>query len=64
MGLSLGTFLANFKGGRNESFMYGVDTVTNWIDYDLVSAYTTAMACLGNPVYNKIKEFKHADEFK
>lgn len=42
--------------------MYGVDTVTNWIDYDLVSAYTTAMACLGNPVYKNLKEFKGTSE--
>lgn len=51
VGLHLSLYIANFKGGRNESFMYGVDTSTMWYDYDLVSAYTTAMACLGHPDY-------------
>ena len=44
------------KGGvvrRNESFMYGSDDKTCWFDYDLVSAYTTAMAHLNLPSYYK-----------
>jgi len=28
MGLKLGYYIANYKGGRNESFMYGVDNET------------------------------------
>lgn len=52
-GLKLSYYIANYKGGRNEDFMYGVDIDTKWIDYDLTSAYTTAMAGLGNPDYNK-----------
>jgi len=52
-GLKLSYYIANYKGGRNESFMYGVDNDIIWFDYDLTSAYTTVMAGLGNPDYNK-----------
>jgi len=52
-GLKLSLYISNFKGGRNESFMYGAENETIWFDYDLTSAYTTAMAALGNPVYSK-----------
>ena len=51
-GLNLGFYIVNFKGGRNESFMYGSDDKTLWYDYDLVSAYTTVMAMMGHPAYN------------
>jgi hypothetical protein len=44
-------FINNYKGGRNESFMYGTDKITKWYDYDLTSAYTTAMAALTLPDY-------------
>lgn len=62
-GLKLSYYIGNYKGGRNESFMYGVDDEIKLFDYDLTSAYTTAMACLGNPDYNKgrmisLKEFQ------
>jgi len=33
--------------------MYGIDRVTKWFDYDLVSAYTTAMCLLDHPNYAK-----------
>jgi hypothetical protein len=53
IGIYLSYYIANYKGGRNESFMYGVDTNTVWYDYDLISAYTTAMADLGLPSYSE-----------
>lgn len=53
IGMNLSLYIANYKGGRNESFMYGVDRKTEWYDYDLTSAYTTAMAGLGHPAYGK-----------
>jgi hypothetical protein len=28
VGLYMSYYIANYKGGRNESFMYGVDTET------------------------------------
>jgi hypothetical protein len=51
IGAHMSYFIANYKGGRNESFMYGCDEKTNWIDYDLTSAYTTGMADLALPDY-------------
>jgi hypothetical protein len=51
IGTHLSYFIANYKGGRNESFMYGKDDNTHWIDYDLTSAYTTGMASLTLPDY-------------
>jgi hypothetical protein len=63
IGVYLNLFISNYKGGRNESFMYGVDEETKWFDYDLTSAYTTVMCLLGHPDYKKgrilrDKEFK------
>lgn len=53
IGLYLSYFIANYKGGRNESFMYGYEKTTKWFDYDLISAYTTGMALLGDPDYKR-----------
>ena len=57
------SFIACYRGGRNEAFMYGIDLIDNnrsWIDYDLTSCYTTVMSILGHPdldqavhIYNK-----------
>jgi len=52
-GLKLSYYIANYKGGRNESFMYGGHNKIKTIDYDLTSAYTTGMSLLGNPDYKK-----------
>ena len=38
-GLNLSLYVSNYKGGRNESFMYGVENTKIWYDYDIVSAY-------------------------
>lgn len=67
IGLKLSMYIANYRGGRNESFMYGVDNDKVWKDYDLASAYTSAMSLLGNPNYNKsrhltVKEFKSLED--
>jgi hypothetical protein len=53
VGAHLSYYIANYKGGRNESFMYGVDENTQWFDYDLTSAYTTGMTLLTLPDYFK-----------
>ena len=55
VGLHLSYYVGNYKGGRNESFMYGVDTERHWFDYDLVSAYTTAMTYLTLPDYSNAR---------
>lgn len=53
VGLHMSYFIGNYKGGRNESFMYGVDKKSEWYDYDLTSAYTTAMSYLSLPDYGR-----------
>jgi hypothetical protein len=55
VGLHMSYYVGNYKGGRNESFMYGAENETLWFDYDLASAYTTALADLSLPDYNKGK---------
>lgn len=52
-GLKLPYFISNFKGGRNECFMFGIDETKQWFDYDLISAYTTGMCMLDHPDYSK-----------
>lgn len=64
-------FIRGYRGGRNESIMYGVDVLNGgkkWYDYDLTSAYTTVMSILGHPdtekavrVFNKTVENMSAD---
>lgn len=55
LALKLNMYIGNFKGGRNESFMYGEDTENIWYDNDIVSAYTSVMSMLGDPDYSKLK---------
>ena len=52
IGFVLPYYIANYKGGRNECFMYGVDRDTEWYDYDLTSAYTTVLSMAGHPDYS------------
>jgi hypothetical protein len=61
VGLKMSLYIGNYKGGRNESFMYGIDNHTKWLDYDLTSAYTTAMAMLGDPDYQKGRILRESD---
>jgi len=53
IGFVLPYYTANYKGGRNECFMFGVDRDTVWYDYDLTNAYTTAMSMAGHPDYDR-----------
>jgi hypothetical protein len=56
IGFVLPYYIANYKGGRNECFMYGVDNSAEmWCDYDLTSAYTTVMSMAGHPDYGSCK---------
>lgn len=61
VGLFMNFFISCYKGGRNETFMYGKDDSTCWYDYDLVSAYTTIMSGLGTPDYRKGRLINAAD---
>jgi len=55
IGLVLPQYIANYKGGRNECFMYGMDQETVWYDYDLSSAYTTVLSMAGHPDYDNCR---------
>ena len=55
MALYLPYYTTLYRGGRNESFMYGYDDKTRWYDYDLTSAYTTLMCLLGDPNYDGVE---------
>jgi len=48
-------YIANYKGGRNECFLYGIDRMTKWDDYDLTTASSTVRAMAGHPDYDKYK---------
>lgn len=41
-----------YHGGRNESFAFGPTRTAEWIDYDLCSAYPTALASIGSPAWD------------
>jgi hypothetical protein len=61
VGLYLSYFTASYRGGRNESFMFG-EAKGTWYDYDLTSAYTTAMCVLGDPEYPRLKFLQNREE--
>ena len=46
VGYALSYFIASYKGGRNESFMYGYDDKIHWYDLDLCSCYSILMYML------------------
>src|SRR6202012_2111422 len=64
IGLFLPLFLGGFRGGRNESYAYGINHEDKWFDYDLTSAYTTAMSHLGIPNFNKARYIVGQNQFK
>ena len=64
VGFKINYYIANYKGGRNECFMFGVDKTKHWFDYDLASAYTTTMAFAGNPDYNNARKLTISELIK
>lgn len=50
----LASFLAAYKGGRNESYIYGF-LDKGVFDIDIQSAYSTAMAMLDYPVFKAVQ---------
>jgi len=64
IGFKINYYIANYKGGRNECFMFGVDKNTHWFDYDLASAYTSIMAFAGNPDYNNARKLNISELIK
>ena len=59
-------YLSNYKGGRNECFMFGVDRERVWYDYDydLTSAYATIISMAGHPDYAKSRRLKSLSKGK
>jgi hypothetical protein len=52
----------SYHGGRNEQFWFGPCHKDIWYDYDLSSAYPSAMALIGRPNWNKIEMLTEGDE--
>lgn len=58
IGEYLPLYIKNYKGGRNESLMYGFEKERIYYDWDLTSAYTTVLSNIGSPDYKNAKEIK------
>lgn len=50
-----------YHGGRNEQMWFGPSTVDVWTDYDITSAYPTAMARLHLPLWHEAREMTEND---
>ncbi len=53
-----------YHGGRNEQYWFGPCFEDEWSDFDLSSAYPTAMALIGMPDWDRIFHTKKINEFK
>lgn len=53
-----------YHGGRNEQFWFGPCFEDDWYDYDLQSAYPTAMALIGKPKWQKLKVIQKKKQLK
>lgn len=47
-----------YHGGRNEQFLFGVGQKGTWRDFDLRSAYATAMAQIGLPDWDRVERIE------
>jgi hypothetical protein len=54
---------STYHGGRNEQFWFGPCFEDDWTDYDLSSAYPTAMAMIGLPDWDAIEEVSDISRF-
>ncbi|CUS06682.1 unnamed protein product [Tuber aestivum] len=57
-------YIASFRGGRNECFLYGIDRDTKWFDYDLASCYATIMSGNGDPVYEESMDDERIEDME
>ncbi|MDU8946445.1 DNA polymerase [Ovoidimarina sediminis] len=55
-------FTECYHGGRNEQFWFGPAPEGVWYDYDLTSAYPSAMALIGVPDWSTIRPIKNTEE--
>jgi hypothetical protein len=52
----------SYHGGRNEQYWFGPAPEGFWNDYDLTSAYPTAMAMIGMPKWNELRHIQDLEE--
>ena len=55
-------FTECYHGGRNEQFWFGPAPKGVWYDYDLTSAYPSAMALIGEPDWSSIRNIQDTNE--
>lgn len=55
-------FTECYHGGRNEQFWFGPAFEGRWYDYDLSSAYPSAMALIGRPNWQKLHVIRDTEE--
>jgi hypothetical protein len=53
----------SYHGGRNEQFWFGPAFEDTWTDYDLSSAYATAMGLIGTPDWSNVDPTRELDRF-
>jgi len=53
-----------YHGGRNEQYFFGAGETGHWFDYDLRSAYPTAMSLIPRPNWQKVYEVQDLDYWK
>jgi hypothetical protein len=53
-----------FHGGRNEAFTFGAGHTGRWSDWDLAGAYTTALALIGFPDWQKYRRTTDPEDFE
>ena len=54
----------SYHGGRNEQFYFGVSPERDWSDFDLASAYPTAMSLIGKPSWTEWFHTRSVDDFQ
>ena len=53
-----------YHGGRNEQYFFGAGDVGHWFDYDLRSAYPTAMSLIPRPNWQKVFEVQDKEYWR